>query len=159
MFKIDHTIATSVAPPSPPAVEEGVHARHRAIPLMVTPAFLLRNPQESPEEKLGIALVGARAAAFYIGLIVMNVIVRPGGEPMMQKKKREKVVAEITTAHLMQLMQEQGMSLDHRQALDLLNEDGRAYVMWKHMMYAGEDYIRGVLAQNYPAQSQMAPSR
>ncbi len=69
------------------------------------------------------------------------------GEPMTEKRKRERVVAEITTAHLMQLMQEQGRSLDHQQALNFLNEEGRAYLMWKHMMYAGENYIKSVLAQ------------
>ena len=74
---------------------------------------------------------------------------------MTQKKKREKVVAEITTAHLMQLMQEQGRSLDHQQALNFLNEEGRAYLMWKQMMYAGENFIKCAIAQNHLA----APSR
>jgi hypothetical protein len=78
---------------------------------------------------------------------------------MTQKKKREKVVAEITTAHLIQLMQEQGTSLNYQQAVNFLNEDGRAYVMWKRMMYAGEDYIKGVLEQNSVSQPQMACSR
>ncbi len=77
---------------------------------------------------------------------------------MTQKRKREKVVAEITTAHLMQLMQEQGRSLDHQQALNFLNEEGRAYLMWKQMMYAGENYIKSVLAQTYPLQPYGATS-
>ena len=68
---------------------------------------------------------------------------------MTQKRKREKVVAEITAAHLMQLMQEQGRFLDQQQAVNFLNEEGRAYIMWKQMMYAGENYIKSVLAQDH----------
>jgi hypothetical protein len=78
---------------------------------------------------------------------------------MREKKKREKVVAEITTAHLIQLMQEQGKSLDRQQAVSLLNEDGRAYLMWKQMMYAGENYIKDVLAQNSLSQPNMVSSQ
>ncbi len=78
---------------------------------------------------------------------------------MREKKKREKVVAEITTAHLIQFMQEQGRSLDRQQAVNFLNEDGRAYLMWKQMMYAGENYIKDVLAQNSLPQPNMASSR
>ncbi len=78
---------------------------------------------------------------------------------MTQKKKREKVVAEITTAHLIQLMQEQGRSLDRQQAVNFLNEEGQAYLMWKQMMYAGENYIKNALTQNSTPQTQMAPSR
>ena len=66
---------------------------------------------------------------------------------MTPKRKREKVVAEITTTHLIQLMQEQGRFLDQQQAVNFLNEGDRAYVIWKQMMYAGEDYIKSVLAQ------------
>jgi hypothetical protein len=67
---------------------------------------------------------------------------------MIPRKKREKVVAEITTTHLMQLMQEQGRLLDQQQAVNFLNEGDRAYVMWKQMMYAGENYIKSVLVQS-----------
>ena len=74
---------------------------------------------------------------------------------MTQKKKREKVVAEITTAHLIALMQEQGKSLDRQQAVNFLNEEGRAYLMWKQMMHAGESYIKTVLEQAPPSQVQM----
>lgn len=66
---------------------------------------------------------------------------------MTSKKKREKVVAEITATYLMQLMQEQGRPLDQQQAVNFLNEGDRAYIMWKQMMYAGENYIKSVLAQ------------
>jgi hypothetical protein len=69
---------------------------------------------------------------------------------MTEKKKREKVVAEITLAHLTQFAQEAGQSLSHEQALAFLNQDGRAYAMWKHMMLAGEEYIKSSL----PRQSQ-----
>ena len=66
---------------------------------------------------------------------------------MRPRKKRERVVAEITTTHLTKLMQEQGRFLDQQQAVNFLNEGDRAYVMWKQMMYAGENYIKSVLAQ------------
>jgi len=66
---------------------------------------------------------------------------------MILRKKREKVVAEITITHLMKFMQEQGRFLDEQQAVNLLNTGDRAYVMWKQMMYAGENYIKSVLVQ------------
>lgn len=31
--------------------------------------------------------------------------------------------------------------------MNFFNEDGRAYGMWKEMMYAGENYIKSELAQ------------
>jgi hypothetical protein len=61
---------------------------------------------------------------------------------MTDKKKRERVVAEITLAHLTQIAREQGQCLSPEEALTFLNEDGRAYDMWKHMMLAGEEYIK-----------------
>jgi hypothetical protein len=61
---------------------------------------------------------------------------------MTEKKKRERVVAEITLAHLTQVAQELGRTLNHEEALAFLNQDGRAYAMWKHMMLAGEEYIK-----------------
>ena len=64
---------------------------------------------------------------------------------MMPKKKREKVVAEITATHLIRLMQEQGRVLDPQQAVSFFNDGDRAYIMWMHMMYAGENYIKSVL--------------
>jgi hypothetical protein len=66
---------------------------------------------------------------------------------MLPKKKREKVVAEITTAHLIRLCQEQGGFLNQQQAVNFLNDGDRAYVMWKQMMYAGENYLKSALAQ------------
>jgi len=67
---------------------------------------------------------------------------------MPLRKRRRKVVAEITTDHLIKLMLEQGSVLDPQQAVNFLNEEGRAYVMWKLMMYAAESYIKSVLGEN-----------
>ncbi|MBZ5597056.1 MAG: hypothetical protein LAN83_01930 [Acidobacteriia bacterium] len=67
---------------------------------------------------------------------------------MTEKKKREKVVAEITLAHLIQLALENGHSLNQEEAIAFLNQEGRAYAMWKHMMQAGEDYIKSSLERS-----------
>jgi hypothetical protein len=64
---------------------------------------------------------------------------------MTEKKKREKVVAEITLAHLIQFACETGKSLTRQEAIAFLNQDGRAYDMWKQMMQAGEQYIKSTL--------------
>ena len=64
---------------------------------------------------------------------------------MTEKKKREKVVAEITLAHLMQFAREAGKPLSSQEAVAFFNQDGRAYDMWKHMMQAGEQYIKSSL--------------
>jgi hypothetical protein len=64
---------------------------------------------------------------------------------MPEKKKREKVVAEITACHLTQLVRGMGRSLSREEAIAFLNQDGRAYDMWKHMMHAGEAYIACML--------------
>ena len=64
---------------------------------------------------------------------------------MQDKKKREKVVAEITIAHLLQFAAEAGCKLSQEEAIGFLNEQGRAYEMWKHMMLAGEEYIKNAL--------------
>ena len=77
--------------------------------------------------------------------LVMRIAER--GDLVKTKTKRDKVVAEITATHLMKLMQEQGRFLDQQQAVAFFNEGDRAYVMWKQMMYAGENYIKSVLAQ------------
>ena len=67
---------------------------------------------------------------------------------MTEKKKRDKVVAEITLAHLIQLALENGHSLTQEEAIAFLNQDGRAYAMWKHMMQAGEEYIKSSLKRS-----------
>jgi hypothetical protein len=64
---------------------------------------------------------------------------------MTEKKKREKVVAEITLAHLTQFARELGRRLSQEEAIAFLNQDGRAYAMWKLMMHAGEEYIKSSL--------------
>ena len=64
---------------------------------------------------------------------------------MTQKKQREKVVAEITTFHLTQMMQGLSQSLSREEAIAFLNQDGRAYEMWRHMMHAGEAYVKSTL--------------
>ena len=61
---------------------------------------------------------------------------------MTEKKKRERVVAEITLAHLTQFAREMGRSLSPEEGVAFLNQEGRAYDMWKHMMLAGEEYIK-----------------
>jgi hypothetical protein len=42
-----------------------------------------------------------------------------------------------------------GASLSAPDALVFLNEHGRAYEMWQHMMRAGEDYIKSKLQEAY----------
>jgi len=64
---------------------------------------------------------------------------------MTEKKKRQKVVAEITVAHLTEFASEIGCDLTQDEAIAFLNEEGRAYEMWKHMMRAGEEYMKSVL--------------
>ena len=64
---------------------------------------------------------------------------------MTEKKKRQKVVAEITVAHLTEFAGEIGRELTENEAIAFLNEEGRAYEMWKRMMRAGEDYLKSVL--------------
>jgi len=69
---------------------------------------------------------------------------------MPDKKRREKVVAEITVAHLTQFAAEVGRALSTEEALSFLNQHGRAYEMWKHMMLAGEEYIKTALHNQSP---------
>jgi len=68
---------------------------------------------------------------------------------MTTKKKRDKVVAEITLAHLAEFAQEMGRSLNQAEGIALLNEEGRAYEMWKRMMLAGEEYIKTALRDQF----------
>jgi len=58
-----------------------------------------------------------------------------------EKKNRERVIAEITLSHLMRLGNEQGCHVSRGQALAFLNQEGRAFEMWKHMMKAAEEFI------------------
>ncbi len=80
---------------------------------------------------------------------------------MTEKKKREKVVAEITAAHLAHFATDVGAPMTQEEAVAFLNRDGRAYAMWKHMMQAGEDYIRTMLKRDaaVPSRLQVARNR
>jgi hypothetical protein len=64
---------------------------------------------------------------------------------MTQKKNRDRVTAEITLSHLTRLGNEQGCPVSRQQALAFLNQEGRAFEMWKHMMQAAEEFIAGSL--------------
>ena len=67
---------------------------------------------------------------------------------MSEKKDRERVIAEVTLSHLMRLGNEQGRPVSREQALAFLNQEGRAFEMWKHMMQAAEEFIAGSLFQH-----------
>ncbi len=71
-----------------------------------------------------------------------------GVKAMTDKKDRERVIAEITLSHLIRLGNEQGCPVSRQQALTFLNQEGRAFEMWKHMMQAAEDFIAGSLLQH-----------
>ena len=62
-----------------------------------------------------------------------------------KKLWREKVTAEITTAHVLQFAREMGANLSAAEVAAFLNEHGRAQQIWTHMMEAGEDYIKSKL--------------
>jgi hypothetical protein len=64
---------------------------------------------------------------------------------------RQKVVAEMTTAHLQQFARELGTPLSEPDVLIFLNQHGRAYEMWKQMMHAGEEYVKAKLRESYRA--------
>jgi hypothetical protein len=64
-----------------------------------------------------------------------------GVEAMTEKKDRDRVMAEITLSHVLRLATEQGSPLSREQALAFLNQEGRAFEMWKQMMQAGEEFI------------------
>jgi hypothetical protein len=64
------------------------------------------------------------------------------------KKDRERVTAEVTLSHLMRLGNEQGCPVSREQALAFLNQEGRAFEMWKNMMQAAEEFIACSLLRN-----------
>jgi hypothetical protein len=66
------------------------------------------------------------------------------------KKKcwREKVTAEITVAHMLQVAKELGTDMTAAEVAAFLNEKGRAQDIWMHMMQAGEDYIKSSLKRS-----------
>jgi hypothetical protein len=67
---------------------------------------------------------------------------------MPDRKPREKVVAEITVPYLKQVAA--GIGLSREDAMAFLNQEGRAYDMWKQMMRAGEEYIKSTLRNTQP---------
>lgn len=69
---------------------------------------------------------------------------------MAGKKMREKVIAEITAAHLSQFAGQLGTAMTREEAIAFLNRDGRAYGMWKQMMQAAEEYIKTTLERQKP---------
>jgi hypothetical protein len=70
-----------------------------------------------------------------------------GVKAMTDKKDRERVIAEITLSHLIRLGNEQGYPVSRQQAVAFLNQEGRAFEMWKYMMQAAEVFIVGSLFQ------------
>ena len=64
-----------------------------------------------------------------------------------KKCMRQKVVAEMTIGILEQFAHEVGASLNSDEMLAFLNQDGRAYEMWKQMMHAGEEFIKSELRE------------
>ena len=60
--------------------------------------------------------------------------------------RRNRVVAEITLAHIRQLAAAFGCPADEAHVLSFLNEEGHAYEMWICMMQAGENFIKS----NFP---------
>jgi len=66
---------------------------------------------------------------------------------MTERKKREKVVAEINVQHVAQFAAEIGRALNQDEAIAFLNCEGRAYEMWKQMMRAGGEYIKFALRE------------
>jgi hypothetical protein len=77
---------------------------------------------------------------------------------MTEKKRREKVNAEITSAHLIQFAREAGIVITQEEAVTFLNGQGRAYAMWKHMMQAGEEYIKNTLQRESRSPIAMRPT-
>jgi hypothetical protein len=67
---------------------------------------------------------------------------------MTERKDRERVIAEITFSYLMRLGSEQDCPVSREQALAFLNQEGRAFEMWKHMMQAAEEFIADSLFQH-----------
>ncbi len=64
------------------------------------------------------------------------------------KKDRERVIAEITLSHLIRMGSEQGCPVSRQQAIAFLNQEGRAFEMWKHMTQAAEEFITASLLRH-----------
>jgi hypothetical protein len=64
---------------------------------------------------------------------------------MSGTRRRNRVVAEITLAHIRQLAIKFGCPAGEDHVLAFLNEDGHAYAMWMRMMEADEEFIKSNL--------------
>lgn len=64
---------------------------------------------------------------------------------MAGTRRRNRVVAEITVAHIRQLATRFGCPASEDQVFSFLNEDGHAYALWMRMMQAGEEFIKSNL--------------
>jgi len=64
---------------------------------------------------------------------------------MSGTRRRNRVVAEITLAHIRQLATVFGCAATEEEVLTFLNENGHAYEMWICMMQAAEDFIKSNL--------------
>jgi hypothetical protein len=60
-------------------------------------------------------------------------------------RRRDRVVAEITVAHIRQLAMRFGCPASEDHVLTFLNEDGHAYAQWMRMKQAGEEFIKSNL--------------
>lgn len=81
---------------------------------------------------------------------------------MTEKKKRQRVVAEITVAHMTQFADELGRTMNEEEAISFLNKEGRAYEMWKRMMHAAEEYFKDALQRQrlqVESRSPVSPQR
>jgi len=67
---------------------------------------------------------------------------------MTPKRHRDRVTAEITLFHLMQMASERDRSVSREQAMAFLNQE-RAQEMWLHMMLAGPGLHRLQLIGQY----------
>ena len=73
---------------------------------------------------------------------------------MPDKRKRDRVVAEISLGHVIEIAREMGHPQSREEAMHFLNHDGHAYAMWTCMMQAGEKYLKATLLR--PAAGAMA---
>jgi hypothetical protein len=60
---------------------------------------------------------------------------------MTEKRKKRERYRRNHTVSFMRLANEFGCSVSREQALAFLNQEGRAFEMWKYMMQAGENFI------------------
>jgi hypothetical protein len=68
------------------------------------------------------------------------------------RKEREKVVAEITLRHLIEVVKDAGIDLSRDEGKLFLNNGGHANEMWKRMMEAGSNYAVNTLLDRRTSQ-------